>query len=303
MSAVMGMLKSGDTILIPTDLYGGTYRLFKQIFEKFGFQYTQVDCKDLNQVEEAFKSHPTMIYIESPTNPLLEVYDLEAIAGLAKKYGAISCIDNTFASPYFQNPLLLGWDIVIHSTTKYIGGHSDYVGGAVITNNKEYRDQADFNRKAMGLHPDPFTMFLMRRSIKTLSIRMEKHHQNGMEIARYLEKHPKVSRVLYPGLESHPQHAIAKKQMRGFSGMLTAFFDMPIEKVKKMISSFEIITLAESLGAVESLVQLPATMSHQKIPDEIRRQHGLTDGLVRFSIGIEDSKDLIADFEQAFARC
>lgn len=302
MTSVVSMLKSGDQVVIPTDLYGGTYRLFKQIFEKYGFSFEQVDLSDLNLVETALKKHPKMLYIETPTNPLLTVYDLSALASLAKKYGAITVVDNTFASPYFQNPIKQGIDIVLHSCSKYIGGHSDIVGGAVMTNNKEWRDWCDFSRKSMGLHPDPFTMFLMRRGIKTLPLRAERAQQNAFEMARYFEKHPKVEKVLYPGLPSHPQHEIAKKQMSGFSGMLSVYFKLSIEQAKKLISSFNIITLAESLGAVESLVEHPATMTHQKIPKEIREKHGLSDGLIRFSAGIEDGKDLIADIEQALAR-
>jgi len=301
MSAVMSTLKGGDRVIMPTDVYGGTYRLFKQIFEKFGVSYTQIDLNDLNAVEDSLRARPQMLYIETPTNPLLAVYDLVALSGLAKKYGAISVVDNTFASPYFQNPLKLGIDVVLHSCSKYIGGHSDIVGGAVMTNDKEYREKLDFARKSIGLHPDPFTMFLMRRGIKTLPLRMQRHQENAFALARYFEKHPLVERLLYPGLPSHPQHHIAKKQMTGFSGMLTVFFKLTNDQAKKLISSFQIITLAESLGAVESLVEHPASMTHQKIPKEVREKHGLTDGLIRFSVGTEDSKDLIADLQQAFA--
>lgn len=302
MSAVMSSLKAGDKIVMPTDVYGGTYRLFKQIFEKFGLSYTQVDLSDLSRVEDALRERPRMLYMESPTNPLLAVYDLQALSALARKYGAMSVIDNTFASPYFQNPLKLGVDVVIHSCSKYIGGHSDIVGGVVVCNDKEFHAQMDFNRKSIGLHPGPLTMFLMRRGIKTLPLRMERHQENAFAVARYLEKHPKVEKVLYPGLPSHPQHQIAKKQMSGFSGMITVFFALTNEQAKRLISSFKVITLAESLGAVESLVEHPASMTHQKIPKEIREKHGLTDGLIRFSIGIEDSKDLIQDLEQALEK-
>lgn len=299
MSVVMTLVKAGDRVIFPTDVYGGTYRLFKQIFEQYGVQYTQVDLSDLNQVEEALKTKPRMLYAESPTNPLLTIYDLKALSDLAKKYGVLSVIDNTFASPYFQNPLKHGFDVVLHSATKYIGGHSDMVGGAVMTNDPQIREQMDFARKSIGLHADPMTMFLMRRGIKTLPLRMERCQANALKIAHYLEKHPKVERVLYPGLPSHPQHELAKRQMTGFSGMLSVIFKLELEQSMKVISSFQIITLAESLGAVESLVQHPASMSHQKIPKEVREKNGLSDGLVRFSIGIEDPEDLIADIEQA----
>ena len=300
MTAVVTMLKAGDKVLTTADMYGGTYRLFTQFFEKFGIEFTLMDLNNLNAVEDFLKKEkPKMVYMESPTNPLLTIYDIEAISALAKKYNAISVIDSTFASPYFQKPIALGCDIVLHSTTKYIGGHSDAVGGVVITNNKEYRDWADYARKSMGLHPDPFSMFLTRRSLKTLALRMERHQENALKLATYLEKHPKVERVLYPGLPSHPQHQLAKKQMTGFSGMLSVYFKLGLEETKKLISSFDIITLAESLGAVETLVEHPASMTHQKIPKEVREAHGLSDGLIRFSVGIEDINDLIGDIERA----
>lgn len=302
MTAVMTLTAAGDTVVIPTDLYGGTYRLFKQYFEKYGVRFIQLDLNNLNAVEDAFRNGVKMLYIETPTNPLLHIYDLAALAALARKYNALSVVDNTFASPYFQNPLNLGIDIVLHSASKYIGGHSDIVGGAIMTNLPDVREQMDHARKSMGLHIDPFTMFLMRRGIKTLPLRMERHQQNAFALARYFESHPQVERVLYPGLPSHPQHEIAKKQMSGFSGMITVFFSLTNEQAKKLISSFEIITLAESLGAVETLVEHPASMTHQKIPPDVRAKHGLTDGLIRFSAGIEDAADLLADLDQAFAR-
>ncbi|MCC6954069.1 MAG: PLP-dependent transferase [Deltaproteobacteria bacterium] len=300
MTAVMTLTKSGDRVVMPTDVYGGTYRLFKQFFEKYGVRCDQIDFSDLNKVEDALRAGTKLLYMESPSNPLLAIYDLRALAALAKKYGAVSVVDNTFASPYFQNPLKLGIDIVLHSCSKYIGGHSDIVGGAIMTNDPAVREQMDFARKSMGLHLDPFTMFLMRRGIKTLPLRCERQQENAFAIAQYLEKHPLVERVLYPGLPSHPNHELAKKQMSGFSGMLSCYFRLSLEQSKKLISSFKIITLAESLGAVESLVEHPASMTHQKIPREVREKHGLSDGLIRFSMGIEDVEDLIADFEQAF---
>lgn len=302
MTAVMTLLKAGDTVIMPTDVYGGTYRLFKQMFEKFDVSFRQLDLNNLTAVEDVLRTNAQMIYIESPTNPLLTIYDVAALSALARRYGAISVVDNTFASPYFQNPLKLGIDIVLHSASKYIGGHSDIVGGTVITNNADIRNKIDFARKTMGLHIDPFTMFLMRRGMKTLPLRMERHQSNAFALAHYLASHPKVDKVLYPGLESHPQHAIAKKQMSGFSGMLTVFFKLSNEQAKQLISSFRIITLAESLGAVESLVEHPASMTHQKIPKEVREKHGLTDGLIRFSVGIEDPEDLIADITQALEK-
>lgn len=302
MTAVSTLCSAGDKVIIPTDLYGGTYRLFKQFFERYGVTYTQLNLGDLNAVEDALKLGAKMLYIESPTNPLLTIYDLAALAKLGRAYGALTVVDNTFASPYFQNPLRHGIDIVLHSCSKYIGGHSDIVGGAVMTNSKDVSEQMDLARKSMGLHIDPFTMFLMRRGMKTLPLRMEKQQANAMTIATYLEKHPRVERVLYPGLPSHPQHELAKKQMSGFSGMMSVYFALSNDQAKTLISSFEIITLAESLGAVETLVEHPASMTHQKIPKEVREKNGLSDGLIRFSIGIEDVEDLIADLENAFSK-
>ncbi|MBX7144613.1 MAG: PLP-dependent aspartate aminotransferase family protein [Oligoflexia bacterium] len=302
MTALMFLFKAGDRVIIPTDLYGGTYRLFKQVFEKYGLQYTQIDLSDLNAVEDALRTKPALLYIESPTNPLLTVYDLKALANLAGKYQVLTAVDNTFASPYCQNPLTLGIDIVLHSCSKYIGGHSDIVGGAIMTNHADVREKMDFARKAMGLHADPMTMFLMRRGIKTLPLRVEKQQKNAMALATFLEKHPKVERVLYPGLPSHPQHEIAKRQMKGFAGMISVYFKLGHEETMKLISSFDIITLAESLGAVESLVEHPASMTHQKIPAEVRRKNGLSDGLVRFSMGIEDERDLINDVSKALEK-
>jgi cystathionine beta-lyase/cystathionine gamma-synthase len=299
MTALMTLMKSGDHVLIPTDLYGGTYRIFKQVFEQYGVRYTQINMTDLNVVEDALKSGAQMLYMESPTNPLLQIYDLEELAKLAKKYGVVSVVDNTFASPICQNPLVLGCDIVLHSCSKYIGGHSDIVGGALMTNEAKYREKVAFARTAMGLHCDPMTMFLMRRGIKTLPLRVHRQQESAMIFAKHFEKHPRVERVIYPGLASHPQHDIAKKQMKGFGGMLSLLFAGADEETKKIVSSFNVFTLAESLGAVESLVQQPALMSNAKIPKEIREKNGLKDGLIRISIGIEDVQDLIADLEQA----
>jgi cystathionine beta-lyase/cystathionine gamma-synthase len=299
MTMIITLVKAGDTVIIPTDLYGGTYRLFVQLFGTYGVNFIQVDMSDLNKVEDALKAGAAILYAESPTNPLLQVYDLSALSALARTYNALSIMDNTFATPVFQNPLALGFDAVLHSASKYLGGHSDIVGGVVMTNNPEIRERTDFARKSIGVHPDPLSMFLLRRGLKTLPLRMERHEQNAFAFARFLEAHPLVSRVLYPGLESHPQHDIAKKQMKGFSGMVSAEFALDEVKLHNAISGFKVITLAESLGAVESLVQIPAAMSNKKIPAEVRRANGLADGLVRFSVGIENIDDLLEDLEQA----
>jgi cystathionine beta-lyase/cystathionine gamma-synthase len=302
MTALMTLMNPGDHVLIPTDLYGGTYRIFKQIFERFGVRFTQINMLDLDLVEDTLKAGARMLYMESPTNPLMQIYDLEQLAALAKKFGVLSAVDNTFASPICQNPIKLGCDIVLHSCSKYIGGHSDIVGGALMTNDGSIREQLAFARTAMGLHCDPMTMFLMRRGMKTLPLRVHRQQESALRFARHFESHPLVERVIYPGLESHPQHDIAKKQMNGFGGMLSLLFAATVEETMRIVSSFEIFTLAESLGAVESLVQQPAMMSHAKIPKEVREKNGLMDGLIRISIGIEDVEDLIADMEQAMDR-
>lgn len=296
------LFQAGDTVIIPTDLYGGTYRIFVQIFGTYGVNFVQVDMTNFDKVDEALKAGAKMLYAESPTNPLLQIYDLERLAGLAKKYGAISVMDNTFATPVFQNPLSLGFDAVLHSASKYLGGHSDIVGGVVMTNSQEIRERTDFARKALGVHIDPMSMFLLRRGIKTLPLRMIEHEKNAFKFSEYLSKHDKVSKVIYPGLESHPQHEIAKKQMRGFSGMVSVEFKLSDSQLNKFVSSFNVITLAESLGAVESLVQIPAAMSNKKIPEKLRKANGLGDGLVRFSIGIEDIDDIITDIDQALVK-
>ena len=299
MTAIITLAKAGDTVLLPRDLYGGTYRLYVQLFGNYGLNFVQIDMRDLAAVEEALKSGARMLYTESPTNPLLQVYDLGALAALARKHGAVSVCDNTFATPIFQNPLALGIDIVLHSASKYLGGHSDIVGGSIMTNDQSVHEQMDFARKSIGLHHDPFSMFLLRRGLKTLPLRMERHQQNALKFAQHLQGHPKVKRVIYPGLPSHPDHEIAKKQMRGFSGMVSVEFALDLETTNKVVSSLKVITLAESLGAVESLVQIPASMSNEKIPKEVREKNGLVDGLVRFSVGIEDIDDVTADVDQA----
>jgi cystathionine beta-lyase/cystathionine gamma-synthase len=301
MSCIIGLLDQNARIIMPTDVYGGTYRLFQSIFAKVGVTVEQIDMTNLDLVDSALraKSGTTILYAESPTNPLLLVYDLRAISAISNHYGAISVLDSTFASPIFQNGLTLGFDIVLHSCSKYLGGHSDIVAGALMTNSPEIKRQLDFTRTSMGLQSDPFTMFLLRRSLKTLPLRMERHQSNAIAVAKHLETHRRVRRVLYPGLESHPQHHIAIRQMSGFSGMVSAEFDLDISAVSKLIANFRLFGLAESLGGVESLVEQPALMTHLKIPATVRRAHGLADGLVRFSVGIEDMEDLISDIERA----
>jgi cystathionine beta-lyase/cystathionine gamma-synthase len=299
MTAIITLVKAGDTVLLPTDLYGGTYRLYVEVFGNYGIKFKQIDMTNLDLLEDELKKGVKMLYTESPTNPMLQIYDLEQLSALGKKYNAIVVCDNTFATPVCQNPLNLGADIVLHSASKYLGGHSDIVGGSIMTNSKEVHEQMDYARKSIGLHLDPFSMFLLRRGIKTLPLRMERHIENAMAFSKHFEQHKKVKQILYPGLESHPQHEIAKKQMCGFSGMVSIIFDLDDEAVKKAMTKLNLITLAESLGAVESLMQIPAAMSNKKIPKELREKHGLTEGLCRFSIGIEHIDDIISDLDQA----
>lgn len=294
-TGLISNLQTGDMVIAGNDLYGGTFRLFDQIFQNFGVSLLNIDTLNLEEVENVLKQQPKMIFLESPTNPLLKISDLAAINKLAKKYKVLSVVDNTFATPYFQNPLNLGADLVLHSTTKYMGGHSDVIGGVVITNNKVLKEEMDFTRMAMGLNPSPFDTWLISRGLKTLSVRMDKHAQNALSVAGFLETHHRVRKVYYPGLSSHPQHTLAKKQMRGFGGIVSVEFDLGLEQIKKLISSFQVFSLAESLGGVESLVEHPASMTHASISKEKRERNGLSDGLVRFSVGIEDEDDLIED--------
>ena len=300
-TAILSTLQQGDVVAAGNDLYGGTFRLFNQVFRQFGVNLITVNTQDLSQVEEALKKSPKMIFLESPSNPLLRISDISAIAEMAKKHGVLTVVDNTFATPYFQNPLNLGADIVMHSTTKYIGGHSDVVGGVAITNNKEIKTKLDFARKAIGLNPGPFDAWLTSKGVKTLGVRMERHAHNAIQVAEFLQNHPLVSKVYYPGLETHPNHDIVQKQMSGFSGIVSVEFKLSIEQTIQLISSFHYFSLAESLGGVESLVDHPASMTHASISKEEREKNGLSDGLVRFSVGIEDAEDLINDLEQQLA--
>jgi cystathionine beta-lyase/cystathionine gamma-synthase len=271
--------------------------------KRFGIELVTLYDTSHHNIEQALQSiKPKWLMFETPTNPLLNIFDIEEIAQLTKRHGVLSVIDNTFASPYCQNPFQWGADIVWHSTTKYLGGHSDVLGGVVMTQNPHFKEELDFARKTLGGNPSPFDCWLITRGVKTLSVRMEQHQKNALAIAHFLEKHPKVKKVYYPGLSSHPQHLVAKKQMRAFNGMLSAEFHLSLEETLKLISSFQYFTLAESLGGVESLVSHPVTMTHAIIPVEERRRLGLEDGLIRFSIGIEDSEDLIQDIEQTLEK-
>jgi len=296
---LLSLLKSGDHVVAFDDLYGGTRRLFNEVLQDFGLEFTYVDARHPENVEKAIQGNTKLFWMETPTNPLMRLCDIEAIAKIAKAKNIITVIDNTFMTPYFQRPLDLGADIVVHSTTKYLGGHSDVVGGAIMLSNEEFYNKIKFNQNAIGAVPSPFDCFLVLRGIKTLPIRMERHNHNAQRLAEYLESHPRVRRVYYPGLASHPQHELAKKQMTGFGGMLSFEIDGQVEDAKAFLKRVKIFALAESLGGVESLIEHPALMTHASIPEEERKRIGITDTLIRISVGIEDIEDLIADLEQA----
>lgn len=297
---VMRMFNSGDEIIAGDDLYGGSYRMFTQLFEKYGLKFTFVDMNDVENVVNAVTDNTKLIWLETPTNPLLKVADISAVTAIAKANNIMIAVDNTFATPYNQNPLDLGADIVMHSATKYLGGHSDLVMGALMVNNEKLAKDLHFIQFAAGAIAGPMDCFLALRGVKTLALRVQRHNENAGKIANYLAKHPKVEEVFYPGLESHPNHSVAKKQMRGFGGMLSfRLKDKSREATFKMLENFNVITLAESLGGVESLVNHPATMTHASIPAAEREKLGITDSLTRLSVGVEDVDDLINDIENA----
>jgi len=298
--AVIKLLSPGDEVIAANDMYGGTYRLFTKVFEKFGIKFIYVNTGDPANVQAAVTAKTKLIWIETPTNPLMNITDISAIAVISKNAGAVLCVDNTFASPYLQNPLDLGADIVMHSSTKYLGGHSDVIQGALIMNDKELRDQLYFIQKSCGAVPGPMDCFLVLRGIKTLHVRMKQHCENGNIIARYLRNHPKIEKVYWCGFEDHHNYDIAKKQMRGFGGMMSfTLKDSSPEAARKVLTSTKLFSLAESLGGVESLINHPASMTHASIPREERIKNGLSDGLIRLSVGIEDAEDLVEDLKQA----
>jgi cystathionine gamma-lyase len=296
---ILRMFKSGDHVVCCDDVYGGTFRLFDKVLKRYGLDFTFVDLSDLSKAEAAFKPNTKLVWMETPTNPLLKILDIQELTKMAQKRKALSVVDNTFASSYFQKPLKLGADIVMHSVTKFMNGHSDVVGGIAVTNSDELAKDLAFYQNAAGGVPAPMDCFLVMRGIKTLPVRMKRHAENAMEVARFLEKHPKVEKVLYPGLESHPQHKIAKKQMSGFSGMVTFFLQGGLKEARDFLEKVKVFTLAESLGGVESLVDHPAIMTHASIPSDVRKSLGIHDNLVRLSIGIEDVNDLKNDLLQA----
>ncbi len=298
--AVIKLLQPGDEVIAGNDMYGGTYRLFTKIFEKFGIKFHYVNMQEVQHIKAAITPHTRLIWTETPTNPLMNITDIAAVAALAKTNNILLCVDNTFASPYLQNPLDLGADIVMHSSTKYLGGHSDTIQGALVMNDTDLRDKLYFIQKSCGAVPGPMDCFLVLRGIKTLHVRMKEHCANGIVIAQWLRKHPKIGKVYWPGFEDHPGYAIAKKQMRGFGGMISfELKDDSIEAAIRVLSSTKLFSLAESLGGVESLINHPASMTHASIPKAERVKNGLSDSLIRLSVGIEDAEDLIADLGQA----
>jgi cystathionine beta-lyase/cystathionine gamma-synthase len=298
--AVIKLLAPGDEVICANDMYGGTYRLFTKIFEKFGIKFIYVDTTNVDNVAHAVTDKTKLVWIETPTNPLMNITDIEAVAAITKAKNILLAVDNTFASPALQNPLDLGADIVMHSATKYLGGHSDVIQGALMMNSDTLREQLYFIQKSCGAVPGPQDCFLVLRGIKTLGIRMKAHCENGIKIAHWLQQHPKVAKVYWPGFEDHPNHAIAKKQMHDFGGMISfTLKDESVEAAKKVLSSTHLFSLAESLGGVESLINHPASMTHASIPREERIKNGLSDGLIRLSVGIEDGDDLIEDLNKA----
>ena len=298
--AVIKLLEPGDEVIAANDMYGGTYRLFTKIFAKFGIKFIYVDTTDANNISKVITAKTKLIWIETPTNPLMNITDISAVAIIAKKANAILCVDNTFASPYLQNPLTLGADIVMHSATKYLGGHSDLIQGCLMMNDTALREQLYFIQKSTGAVPGPMDCFLVLRGIKTLHVRMQRHCENGEKIAHFLRNHPKVLKVYWCGFADHHNYAIAKKQMRGFGGMMSfTLKDDSVENAKRVLSSTKVFSLAESLGGVESLINHPASMTHASIPREERIKNGLIDSLIRLSVGIEDVEDLIEDLNQA----
>lgn len=298
--AVIKLLSPGDEVIASNDMYGGTYRLFSKIFEKFGIKFHYVNMQEAENTRKYINANTKLIWIETPTNPLMNITDIAAVASIAKETNILLCVDNTFASPYLQNPLDLGADIVMHSATKYLGGHSDVIHGCLMLNDKKVRDELYFIQKSCGAVPGPQDCFLVLRGIKTLHVRMQRHCENGAKVAHFLRNHPKVERVYWCGFEDHPNYDIAKKQMRDFGGMMSfTLKDDSMENATRVLSSTKVFALAESLGGIESLINHPATMTHASIPREERIKNGLSDSLIRLSVGIEDADDLMDDLNEA----
>jgi len=298
--AVVKLLQPGDEVICANDMYGGTYRLFTKVFEKFGIKFNYVDTTDIANISNSVTNNTRLVWLETPTNPLMNITDIAAVADITKSKNILLAVDNTFASPYLQNPIDLGADIVMHSVTKYLGGHSDVIQGSLMMNSPDLRDKLYFIQKSCGAVPGPMDCFLVLRGIKTLHVRMKAHCENGNKIAHWLRNHPKIGKVYWPGFEDHPGHWIAKKQMRDFGGMLSFVLkNDSVEEATRVLSSTKLFSLAESLGGVESLINHPASMTHASIPKEERVKNGLTDSLIRLSVGIEDADDLIDDLNNA----
>jgi cystathionine gamma-lyase len=298
---LLSLLRAGDHVVACEDLYGGTWRLFKDVFRNFGLEFTYVDATNTENVENAVQKNTKLFWMETPTNPLMKLCDITAITDIAKKKNIVTVIDNTFATPYFQKPLDSGADVVVHSATKYLGGHSDVLGGAIMVSDENLYNKIKFGQNAIGAVPSPFDCFMVLRGIKTLPLRMEWHYDNARRIAIFLESHPKVKKVRYPGLPSHPQHELAQKQMSGFGGMLSFELKGTVEDARGFLRRVNVFTLADSLGGVESLIGHPVSMSHSAVPESERKRLGITDTLIRVSVGTENIEDLIEDLEQALA--
>ena len=300
--SIVRLLSNGDHVVVSDDVYGGTYRLFTKVMERFGLGFSFVDTSDIGVLERAFRPNTKMLWIESPSNPLLKLTDIRSASRTARSKGVLTVVDNTFMSPYFQRPLEQGCDVVVHSTTKYLSGHSDVVGGAVVANDSGISERLKFIQNSAGAIPGPFDCWLVLRGIKTLALRMERHNSNAQAVAEFLEGHPKVERVIYPGLSSHPQHELAKRQMTGYGGMVTFSPKGGVRSSRGILKTTKLFLLAESLGGVESLVSSPAAMTHASIPAKSRMKTGIRDDLIRLSVGIEDIEDLISDLSQALDR-
>jgi cystathionine beta-lyase/cystathionine gamma-synthase len=301
-TAALSLLKQGDHVITANDLYGGTYRLFEEIYTPIGISFTYVDGTNLTEFKKAIKPETKLIWIETPTNPLLKLSDISGISKIAKSNNVLLAVDNTFATPYFQQPLELGADIVVHSTTKYIGGHSDVLGGAVIVKDANLYDKIKFYQNATGAVQSPFDSWLTLRGLKTLAVRMREHEKNSHAIAEFLSKHPHVLHVYYPGLSGHPQYELAKQQMKGFGGMVSFLIKGGYDEANSFAKNLKIFSIAESLGGVESLLCYPPAMSHASVPKEEREKRGITDNFIRLSVGIEDIEDLLTDLDQAFSK-
>ena len=298
--AVIKLLQPGDEVIAASDMYGGTYRLFTKVFEKFGIKFLYTDTTKVDNISSLLSNKTKLVWLETPTNPLMNITDIAAVAAITGPRKILLCVDNTFASPYLQNPLDLGADIVMHSATKYLGGHSDSIHGCLMMNDQELRDQLYFIQKSCGAVPGPMDCFLILRGLKTLHVRMQRHCENGTKVAHFLRNHPKIEKVYWCGFEDHPGYAVAKSQMRDFGGMMSfTLKDDSIENANRVLSSTKVFALAESLGGVESLINHPASMTHASIPREERIKNGLSDSLIRLSVGIEDADDLIDDLNQA----